>query len=131
MMISGSTPFSFAMASICCSNGLTVAIFLKLQSSQSEFHLEPAALDLRERHPVGPASLFEPYDAVLHASETSRKRRLAVYRLARHHFGEPSCEPAVVGRMPQRPVEPWRGNLERVRLTQRRLFERFFLDVEQ
>src|SRR5688500_9029165 len=80
-MISGTTPFSFAMACICCNRGLTVAIFLHLQPSRSEFHVEAAALDLRERHAVGPASLFEPYDAVLHTSETSRKRRLAVYRL--------------------------------------------------
>jgi hypothetical protein len=28
-MISGSTPFSLAMASICCNNGFTVAIYLE------------------------------------------------------------------------------------------------------
>ena len=80
MMIYGSTPFSFAMASICCSNGLTVGIIqlsglgLQLSGSFLEFNRQLCAFDARERNAVRLASFLEHHIAVLDGYDPPRER---------------------------------------------------------
>src|SRR5687768_7368856 len=157
MMISGSTPFSFAMASICCNNGLTVAIFLtiasyryqypvrarlpaaglvetgnrKLALTTSELHRELPALDLRDRHAVHLAALFEDHLAPLDARDPAGKRRLSVQRSGRHHLGQAPGEPPIIRFVPQRSIEAGRRHLERVILLECRLADLVPFDVEQ
>ena len=68
---------------------------------------------------------------VLDAREPAGKRRLAIDRRRRHDLGQPAREAAVIRFVPQRPIEPRRGNLERIRLPQGRFAELLVLDVEQ
>jgi hypothetical protein len=49
----------------------------------------------------------------------------------RHQLRQPAREAPVVRFVPQRPIEPRRRHFQRVGLTERRLFQVLFLDVEQ
>src|SRR5687768_14622240 len=133
MMISGSTPFSLAMASICWSRGLVVAIYqlsaFRYQLSARrcswvvpsagapqltavapqpvlELDVEPAAFDRRQRHAVHLAPFFQQHHAVVEPGEPSGKGRLAFDRSNRDQLGQPSLKPPVICFVPQRPIEP-------------------------
>src|SRR5258705_2806249 len=105
MMMSGSAPFSFAIASICWSSGLVVAIYLLNCSRSSlcgvacarilKLHLEPGTFDARQRHPMRPAPFLEQQVALVHPGKPSGKCRLAVDRLTRHHLRQPALKSPV------------------------------------
>jgi hypothetical protein len=71
-----------------------------------EFHLEPRALDVRERHPVDFPSFFEKYQAFVHTGEPSCEGGLPVDRLGGHELGHPALEPPVVRLVPERAIQP-------------------------
>src|SRR5687767_11985033 len=100
-MISGSTPFSFAIASICWSSGLVVAMyFLYSNVPVLELDFQPGALDVRERHAVDLAAFFEQHHAMVDPGEPAGKRRLSVDRLGGHHLRQPSLETPVISLVP-------------------------------
>ena len=67
--------------------------------------------------------------SVVHTRQPAREVRLAADRLGRHDLREPPGEPPVVRFAPQRPIQPGRRHLERVRL--RQAVEQVLVDVEQ
>ena len=153
-MISGSTPFSLAMASICWSSGFVVAMYqsrnrlslahrLQLPAS-SRLRTHAAAASLSQNSTSsrprlisasGTRCTFRPSSSSTTPSSTPRepagKRGLALDRRARHDLGEPAGEAPIVRLVPQGPIEPRRRNLQRVRLAERRLAQFVLLDVEQ
>src|SRR5207342_135711 len=132
MMMSGSTPFSFAIASICWSNGLLVAIYsaISFQLSavtpqpqrslicvphadsrplaaerRSKLHFQTCAFDASHRHAVRPAPFFEQQVAAVYTRQPSGESRLAVNRFGRHHLGQAPLKSPVVRFVPQRSLE--------------------------
>src|SRR4051794_38330517 len=151
MMMSGSTPFSLAMASICCNNGLTVAIKLSAVGvlppaleagavaqpnaydiALSKLDRQLAALDLRDRHPMAAASFLESHRTVLDGDDPPGEGRLAVDRSGRDHLGQSPGESPIIRLVPEWPIQPRRGHFKGVVLRQRPGgFEFLVFDVEE
>src|SRR4051812_4578684 len=125
MMMSGSTPFSFAMASICCNNGLTVAIKLSavgvlppaLEAGAaaqpnangivlSKLDCQLAALDQRDRHPMASTSFLGGHGAALDGNDAPREGRRAVDGRGRDPLGQPPGEPPIIRLVPEWPIQP-------------------------
>src|SRR4051794_28917545 len=118
MMISGSTPFSFARASIVCCSGLVIVPSLEL-------HVEFGALDRAERYPMVLVALRAEQQRVLvDALDVPREVLLAVHRRLHDHLRAAAGEPAELLGSPERPIQPRRRHLEGVSAVER------ILDVE-
>src|SRR5262245_58124775 len=126
MMVSGSMPFCFASASIVCCSGLFICLNAGTKvpayvrraglETRLELNVELAARDQRQRQAM-PAALraFEQHGVALDALEPPGERLLVVNRLGHDDFHHPAREPPIVVDASQRPIEPRRRNLERIR----------------
>ena len=121
-MTCGSMPFSLAIASMCCINGLVVICLGTLRIPPPK---RPRANDVVQADPRKPfPSAFQHERVVFHAPEAPFEMHLAVDGLANDHLGHPPAEPFVVAAAAQRAFQAGRRNLEGIGAIQR------ILDVE-
>src|SRR5262245_57108865 len=107
MITCGSTPFSFDSASMVCCSGLLIT---------SKFHFQMRPRDVGQGHAMPPAVAgIDEHLVGVNAGETPFEVRLSIHRLTHHDLRVPAREPNVVADLPERPVEPRRRNLERIR----------------
>src|ERR687883_104032 len=106
MMMSCSTPFSLATASMNCCNGFGITSDFQLSTfgyrlsalgCQLKLHFQIRSRDHAERHAVPLAILSLDEDrAVLDAAQRALEERLTVHRFAHDHFRAAAGEPPVI-----------------------------------
>jgi hypothetical protein len=101
-------------------------------SEVSEFDRQMPALDLRDGHPMPPATLFKDHLALIDRQDASGERRLAAYRSGRDHLGQTARKAPIIRLVPERAIQPRRGHFKGVVLRQRPGgFEFLAFDVEE
>src|SRR5262245_19400324 len=122
MIMSGSIPFSLASASIVCINGFCIVVAIKYVShgSSSKFHVQAAARNQVQWQPMyPPLRSFEQHVRVFDPPQPALERVLVVHSLSNDDLCAPPLEALVIGGIPQRPIQPRRRHLKRVRKGER------------